>query len=213
MGRTMYYCTSGNHAGTQGLSDEEVVGRVRAGETSLYEILVHRHHQRLYSLSLRVLGNDAEAEDATQEVHLKAFTRLDQFAARSSFAKWLNAIAVNEALARLRTRRRRPFLDIADFGTDKAALVLRSHDDDPEKKAIASEATARVSKALAMLPKPYRVVFITRELDEMSTAETAGRLGVTDECVKTRLYRAKGLLRRKYVKVRRTSYRSSVYTC
>jgi len=209
----MYYCNSGNHSGVQGLSDEEVVGRVRAGETSLYEILVHRHHQRLYSLTRRLLQNEAEAEDATQEVHLKALTRLDQFAARSSFAKWLNAIAVNEALGRLRTRTRRPFLDVADFGTDKAAVVLKSSEDDPEKQAIASESSARVGKVLEMLPKPYRVVFITRELDEMSTAETASKLGVTDECVKTRLHRAKSLLRRKYVRFRQTSCPSSVYTC
>jgi RNA polymerase sigma-70 factor (ECF subfamily) len=209
----MYTCTGSFHAGAPALSDEEVVGRVRSGETSLYGILVERHHRRLYSLTRRLLRDDAEAEDATQEVHLKVLTRLDQFAARSSFAKWLNTVAVNEALSRLRSRARRPVLPISDSGTDEPAYVLRSHEDDPERKAMAAEASARVDRVLDTLPEAYRAVFVTRELDEMTTAETASLLGVTDQCVKTRLYRAKALLRRKYVRPRQARQRRGAYTC
>ncbi len=204
-------CTSLN-AGLA-LSDEEVVGRVRSGEIALYEILVKRHHRRLYLLTRRMLRDDAEAEDVTQEVHLKVLTRLDQFAARSSFAKWLTRIALNEALSRLRTRARRPVLAFPEPGPDRPAIEFKSREDDPEMKAMTAESSARVTKVLQTLPEIYRAVFITRELEEMSTAETASSLGVTDQCVKTRLNRARSLLKRKYVKVREAGYPSRVYTC
>ncbi len=197
----------------EALSDEEVVGRVRSGETDLYEILVERHHRRLYLLTRRLLRDDAEAEDATQEVHLKVLTRLDQFAARSSFAKWLTRIALNEALSRLRTRSRRPVLSMPEPSADRPVVEFRSREEDPEVKAMAAEATGRVSKVLRTLPETYRAVFVTRELDEMSTAETASLLGVTDQCVKTRLNRARALLRRKYENAREAGYTSRVYTC
>ncbi len=212
MCRTMYCCSVKLNAGPA-LSDEEVVGRVRSGETDLYGILVERHHRRLYLLTRRLLRDDAEAEDATQEVHLKVLTRLDQFEARSSFAKWMTRIALNEALSRLRTRARRPVLTISDPGEGRPVLDFRSREDDPEVKAITAEASGRVGKVLQTLPETYRAVFINRELDDMTTAETASILGLSDQCVATRLNRARALLRRKYEKAREAGHLSRVYTC
>ena len=205
-------CAEGPRAGQALLSDEEVLGRVRSGETSLYEVLVERHHKRVYLLTRRLLRDHAEAEDATQEVHLKVLTRLDQFAERSTFASWLTRIAINEALSRLRSRARRPLVEISDDESGKPTFEFRSKEGDPEEKAIEAEASARVDKAVGALPEAYRAVFVTRELDELTTAETASRLGVTDQCVKSRLFRARAILRKKYTKPRKAMFRRGVCT-
>jgi RNA polymerase sigma-70 factor, ECF subfamily len=86
------------------MSDEEVVKRVRAGETALYEILMRRHNQRLYRAARSILGNDGEAEDVMQEAYVRAYLHLDQFDGRARFSTWLTKIAVHEALARCRQR-------------------------------------------------------------------------------------------------------------
>src|SRR6476660_4442284 len=93
------------------LTDEEVVERLRAGETGLFEILMRRHNQRLYRVACGILGDGAEAEDVMQDAYVRAYAHLDQFAGRSSFATWLTRIAVNEALARTRWRNRHVEID------------------------------------------------------------------------------------------------------
>jgi len=77
------------------ISDEDVIERVRSGDTTLYGILMSRHHRRLYHVARNILGNDAEAEDALQEAHMRALTHLDQFAGRSAFTTWMTRITIN----------------------------------------------------------------------------------------------------------------------
>src|SRR5881296_3418030 len=105
------------------LTDEEVVERVKAGQTPLYEIIMRRYNQRLYRAARAILRDDAEAEDVMQEAYVRAFTHLDQFAGRAAFATWLTRIAVHEALARARRRGRlQPLADEGAEGDDMTAF-------------------------------------------------------------------------------------------
>ncbi|SRR6266436_10236546 len=105
-------------ASAEGWTDEEVVQRVRAGETALYEILVRRYNQRLYRVARAIMRNDGEAEDVMQDAYVKAYVHLGQFEGRSAFGAWLTKIAVNEALARLRKQQRLQPLE-EDGGEEK----------------------------------------------------------------------------------------------
>jgi RNA polymerase sigma-70 factor, ECF subfamily len=177
------------------LSDEEVVLRVRAGETPLFEVLMRRYNQRLYRVARAILRDDAEAEDVMQHAYVEAYTHIGQFAGRSAFATWLTKIAVHEALARLRLRARERRGDPFPESDEDTMSHLKSPGPDPEQQALHSEARALLEAAIEALPTGYRSVFALRELEGMSTAETARCLGLRPEAVKTRLHRARALLR------------------
>jgi RNA polymerase sigma-70 factor (ECF subfamily) len=160
----------------------------------LYQVFMDRYHRRVYSMLRGILHNDAEAEDATQEAHLRALTRLDQFDGRSSFYTWLARIAINEALARMRSASRHTLLAASD---NSRGFTLVSSHRNPEQQAFDTEVERAFERAVESLPEAYRAVFRLRAIDEASTAETADRLSISDQCVKTRLQRARALLRRK----------------
>jgi RNA polymerase sigma-70 factor (ECF subfamily) len=174
------------------MSDDQVIERVLRGETGLYSVLILRYHGRLRSTIYPILQNDAEVEDAIQEGHTRALAHLHQFAGRSSFLTWMTRITVREALGIL--RRRRHVLHFDEL--DDAAARGRN----PEQQAIDKELRAALVQALGVLPKSYRTVFMMREVDEISTADAAGILGVSEECVRIRLHRARQLLRRRLAK-------------
>jgi RNA polymerase sigma-70 factor (ECF subfamily) len=171
-------------AATAALSDEEIVARVLDGEAPLFELLVRRYNQRLYRATKAILKDDAEAEDAMQEAYVRAFVKLDQFAGDAKFSTWLTKIAVYEALGRLRRRKRQ----------EEVPDTMRSHDN-PERTVNGLELRAAIEAAVEKLPPIYRAVFVLREIEELSGMETAGCLGITEETVKTRLHRARMLLR------------------
>lgn len=177
-----------------GLSDEEVVERVRSGEIELFERLMRRYNQRLYRIARAVLRDDGEAEDVTQEAWVRAFTHLDQFAGRAKFATWLTRIALYEAWGRARRRRR--FESIDAVPTEREAMSKSPSGQDPERETFDREIGKVLETAIDALPRAYRAVFVLREMEALSTAETAACLDVTEETVKTRLHRARGLLRR-----------------
>ncbi len=170
--------------------------RVRAGETSLYSILIDRYHRRLYCTALRILKNDAETEDALQDAYVLALTRLDQFAGRSSFYTWIARITINEALTRIRGRQRTQRLH-ATVESPGNAHRFFAPVPSPELQAFHNELAVALENSLRTLPDHYRTVFTMREIDELSTAEAASSLGITEECVKTRLHRARELLQRR----------------
>jgi RNA polymerase sigma-70 factor (ECF subfamily) len=177
-------------------TDEELLGRVLAGETALYGILIGRYHTRLFCLALRILRNEADAEDALQEAYIMAMTRLRQFAGRSSFFTWIARITMNEALTRIRGRRRRQRIEEAvaspgDFHRVYAPVAT------PEQLASRRELDGVLRNSMRALPEGYRRVFEMREIEEVSTADAARSLGLSEECVKTRLHRARALLRRR----------------
>ena len=175
------------------MTDDEVIECVRHGETALYAVLILRHQQRLQAMLYPILRDDAEVEDAIQAGHLHALAHLGQFAGRSSFVTWMTRIMIHEALGILRRRRRLRQLEVLTEA-EGGRLTLVSRARNPEQEALNGELRLALDHALDMLPSPYRAVFMLRELEEMSTAQTAGVLGISEECVRIRLHRARMLL-------------------
>jgi RNA polymerase sigma-70 factor (ECF subfamily) len=177
------------------LSDMEVVRRVRSGETALFEILMRRHNQRLYRVARAIVKEDSEAEDVMQEAYVNAYTHLHQFAERAQFSTWLTRIAVHEALARVRRRARLTDLDEDGASGEQTMAGFSSIGRNPEQQASNAELRTLLEATIESLPQAYRVVFVLREIEGLSTAETADCLSVTEETVKTRLHRGRALLR------------------
>jgi len=179
------------------LSDEEVVRRVRAGQVELFEVLMRRYNQRVYRLARAVLRSDGEAEDITQEAWVRAYEHLDQFAGRASFSTWLGSIALHEAWARARKSKRfEPIEPILDVEAEGGVMKRASPSPDPEGEALGREVRSFVETAIETLPEMYRTVFVLRHVEELSTAETAQLLELSEETVKTRLHRARSVLQR-----------------
>lgn len=178
------------------LKDEEVVARVLAGETALFEILMRRYNQRLYRVSRSILRDDGEAEDVMQDAYVRAYEHLVQFAGKAAFSTWLTRIAIHEALARKRRRGRMEELDAFPPNGVDAMSILKSSAPSPEAGTAHAEARNLLEEAIDHLPEAYRTVVMLREVEEMSVAETAESLGVTDAVVKTRLHRAHAMMRK-----------------
>lgn len=174
--------------------DEQVVQRVLAGEAGLYEIIMRRYNQRLYRVVLSILRDGSEAEDVMQEAYVRAYRHLAQFEGRSQFSTWLIRIAVHEALAR--TRRNSRLQQFAEGDEGDVAMKIPALGADPEQHASRSEVSQMLEKAILALPENYRAVLMMRDIEEMSTAETAAALSISEENVKTRLHRGHALLRR-----------------
>jgi RNA polymerase sigma-70 factor, ECF subfamily len=178
------------------LSDEEVVARVLAGETGMFEIVMRRHNQRLYRVARAILRNDGEAEDVMQDAYVRAYEHLDQFAGKAKFSTWLTRIAVHEALARQHRGNRyqdlEPMSEREGDPMDRFASVAP----DPEQQASNSEVRRLLEEAVEKLPDAYRTIFMLRDVEEMSTTDTADVLEITEENVKVRLHRARALLRK-----------------
>jgi RNA polymerase sigma-70 factor (ECF subfamily) len=181
----------------ESVSDEQLVQRVREGETALYELLMRRYNKRLYRVARSVLRNPGEAEDVVQEAFVRAYTHLDQFLGTAKFSTWLTKIAFYESLARLRQRNRLSN-DSASEGSEKPGIIegLTSSMPGPEEQVIEKQAVEILEDAVDGLPDNLRSVFMMREIEEMSTAETAECLGLTEAAAKIRLHRARKLLRR-----------------
>jgi len=174
-------------------TDQEIVERVKAGEAALYEILMRRYNQRLYRVTLAIVRNDGEAEDVMQDAYVRAYAHLDQFAGRAPFSSWLTRIAVNEALARVRQRSHIEQLDETEDGEfcmKSARGVL-----DPEQNASHEETAELLEAAVLRLPEQYRAVVMLRDIEELSTSETADALELSEENVKVRLHRGHAMMR------------------
>ena len=179
------------------LSDGEIVARVRAGETALFEILMRRHNQRVYRVARAVLKDETEAEDAMQQAYINAFKHLDQFEERAQFSTWLTRITVHEALARRRQRKVQAAIASPTDGnlSGEAMESLPAREPDPEQQAYTAELGHLLESAVDSLPEAYRIVFMLRAVEGLSTAETAAGLSLGEEAVKTRLHRARAMLR------------------
>jgi RNA polymerase sigma-70 factor (ECF subfamily) len=187
--------TSG-YSASNSLSDQEVVDRVRGGETALYEILMRRYNQRLYRIARSILGDDAEAEDVMQEAYVRAFQHLDGFAGDAKFSTWLTKIAIYEALRRARRRGRTEELDpILETNVHIMASATQQTPD-PERQAYDHELKVVLERAVDTLPESFRSVFVLRAVEGLNVADTAASLDLTPETVKTRLHRARALLRK-----------------
>ncbi|BCG89174.1 RNA polymerase sigma factor [Mesorhizobium sp. 113-3-9] len=174
--------------------DVLLVQRALAREAGAFRAIIKTHNQLLYRIARGVVRNDAEAEDIVQEAYMRAFASLGSFRGDSSLATWLSRIVINEALGRLRKRRH-----TVAMPENPEAQIIRfpiNPSDDPERTMAQRQILALVERATDSLPDIYRVVFVARVIEGLSMEETADLLGVRPETVKTRLHRARTLLRK-----------------
>jgi RNA polymerase sigma-70 factor, ECF subfamily len=179
-----------NQANT--LGDQDLVRRIIAGEKQLYEVIIRRYNQRLYRVARAIVQNQEEAEDVIQDTYARAFEHLAQFEGRASFSTWLTKIAAYEAWNRMKQRSRHKLVD----SVLAKATQSRQMGQSPEHQHLAEETRVILENAIDRLPEAYRSVFVMRSLEEMTTSETAQCLDISEEAVKTRLLRARRMLRR-----------------
>jgi RNA polymerase sigma-70 factor (ECF subfamily) len=170
-------------------SDAEVIELVLAGATDRFEVLLRRYNQRLFRVARAILRDDAEAEDAVQQAYLAAFTALSQLSDRRRFAAWLTRITVREALR----RRGRPLQELELV--DENDTLREPPAKGPEERTACRELRDTLEAAIDALPVAYRTVLIMRDVQELSTRETAEALDVSEESVRVRLHRARRALK------------------
>jgi RNA polymerase sigma-70 factor, ECF subfamily len=178
--------------------EQSLIARIRNGESSLFAALVKPYERRVYVAALALLRNEADAQDVAQEAILKAFTHLRQFRAESRFSTWLIQITVNEARMRRRRQHSELFEPIADVQNEEGAYTPREFADwreIPSEALERSEIRALLAKALGSLAQKYREVFLLRDVEHASIEETAQVLDISVASVKTRLLRARLMLR------------------
>jgi RNA polymerase sigma-70 factor, ECF subfamily len=175
----------------------ELVRRALAREEAAVRAIMTANNRRLYRLARGILRNDGEAEDVVQETYVRAFTHLSDFRNESSLSTWLARIAMNEALGRVRQRRPTVELTSLPQGVLEAQIIQfpLAPTEDPEKSMAQRQIREVVEAAIDELPEAFRLVFITRVIEGMNVEETAEILSLKPETVKTRLYRARGMLR------------------
>ena len=176
------------------LTDDVLVAGVLEGQTPLFEELMRRYNQRVYRVARAIVKDEAEAEDVMQQAYLNAFSHLRQFAGRAQFSTWLTRIVIHEALGR-RRRALRPGDRVAE-SEEGAMSQAESTVPSPERQAYASELKRLIEESVDALPDTYRAVFMLRDIEGLSTAETAEGLDLGEEAVKTRLHRARAIVRR-----------------
>jgi RNA polymerase sigma-70 factor (ECF subfamily) len=177
------------------LSDEQIVEKVRTGQTALFEVLMRRHNERVYRAARAIVRDESEAEDIMQQAYVNAYSHLRQFDGRSQFSTWLIRIAIHEALARTRRRSRYIAMD-PEQTSDLTFTTSTASTPDPERLAFSRELGALMESAIDRLADGAREVFILRLVEGMSTEEVASALDVSEAVVKTRLSRARAALRR-----------------
>jgi RNA polymerase sigma-70 factor, ECF subfamily len=182
------------------LGDAELVLLARRPDGDAFRVIMQRHNQRLYRLARAVMRNDSEAEDVVQEAYVRAFTNLATFRGDSSLATWLSRIVLNEAFGR--SRRRRETVDLTAIESrqqSQGQIIASPHSSpqiDPERAMAQREIQLILERAIDRLPETFRTVLVARVIEEMSVGETAILLGLRPETVKTRLHRARGLLKK-----------------
>ena len=182
------------------LDEMALVEQARHRDPAALRHIMEQNNRRLYRIARSVLGDDNEAEDVVQDTYMRAFTHLDGFRGEARLGTWLTRIALNEALGRLRTRRISVDLNQLDTINEQGAsrviyLPTTRQEADPEAAAARAEVRRLIERAVDQLPDPFRIVFVLRDIEEMSIEATACQLGLRPETVKTRLHRARRLLR------------------
>jgi RNA polymerase sigma-70 factor (ECF subfamily) len=177
-------------------TDEHLVSRVLAGEAAAVRTLVQRYNQPLFRVARSVVGNDAEAEDVVQATYVSAFTHLKDFRFQSQLLTWLTRIALNDALGRLRRRKPTAPLEVLETAAPSAEVVaFHTSPPNPEAEMQRQEIRQALERVIDELPQPFRTVFVLREVEGLSVEETASRLDLKPETVRTRLFRARRMLR------------------
>jgi RNA polymerase sigma-70 factor, ECF subfamily len=182
------------------IDEQALVARLKAGDAAAFELVVRTYSARLLAVTRRIVGSDEDAQDALQDTFLSAFRSVGRFEGGSLLSTWLHRIAVNAALMKLRTRRRKPEQPIdgllPSYREDGHHAEVFSSWDPPVDVALEQEhMRAMVRQQIAQLPDRYRVILMMRDIEELDTEETAKLLGITPNAVKIRLHRARQALR------------------
>lgn len=180
------------------MAEAELVRRAQTRDEAALRAIMQANNRRLYRLARGILRNDSEAEDVVQETYVRAFTHLDGFRGEAGLSTWLSRIAINEALGRARTRKPSVELGAVPEAMLEAQIIPFPHSSaagDPEKSMAQREIQLVVEHAVDELPEIFRMVFIARVMEGMTIEETSELLGVKPETVKTRLHRARTMLR------------------
>jgi RNA polymerase sigma-70 factor (ECF subfamily) len=184
---------------TQSQAEAELIARAGRGDQLAFRNIMERHNQRLYRVARAVLRDEAEAEDAVQEAYLRAFSGLRDFRGDASIATWLTRITLNECLGRKRKQRPTVGLEALQSTEASGAQIIRfpcmNSNSDPERSAAHMEIRKLLESSIDLLPEAFRIVFVMREVEELSIEETAAALGIRPQTVKTRLHRARLMLR------------------
>lgn len=170
------------------IPDIVILERIIAGEKKLFELIMRRYNQRLYRIGMSILNSDDETEDAMQTAYISAYEHLDQFENRSSFATWLTRIMLNECMARQKKKQRFKMETESQLENHTGMVT-------PAQTLVNQELNTVLEKAVAQLPEKYRLVFVMREIEDMSVRETSEALSLEEPNVKVRLNRAKAMLR------------------
>jgi RNA polymerase sigma factor (sigma-70 family) len=175
------------------LSDEELVAGILKGKKKLFEILMRRHNARMYRIGMSIVNNDSAIEDLMQNAYVKAYEHLERFEQRASFGTWLTRIMINECMQYVKKSKRTETLE-----TQKEQYMYQNTDrQTPSAITLNRELARALEGALLELPEKYRLVFVMREMEGMSVADTVTALDVSESNVKVRLNRAKEMLRDK----------------
>lgn len=175
-------------ANAQDLPDEQLVAKILGGEKDYFEWIIRRYNQRLFRIGMSVLNNDALAEEAMQATYINAYEHLGSFENRSSLGTWITRIMVNECLAEKR-RQERARKAVGQLNINQSTMTT------PANILVNRELGAILENAVTALPEKYRLVFVLREIEKLSVRETASALSIEEPNVKTRLNRAKTILR------------------
>jgi RNA polymerase sigma factor (sigma-70 family) len=175
-------------------NENEILRRIAEGEKNLYSLVMRKHNQRLYRIAISIINNESEVEDVMQVTYIKAYENLDKFKFQSSFSTWIARILINESLQHLKKREQVSRTQRENFFQP---YFERSIVQTPLMKVINSELKTILELSIRKLPEKYRIIFVMRELENMSVSETMECLGITEANVKIRLNRAKVILRDK----------------
>jgi RNA polymerase sigma-70 factor (ECF subfamily) len=196
---------AGGAAGLSALSDEELVALARAGDVAAFEELIGRHEEKLYRLAMRFVRNETDAAEILQETFLSAWRNLGSFQGKAQFASWIYRVAVNAALMMLRSHKRHPQVAVEDVSPEALGEAASNAPQGvgagvdwsrrPDEQFQSEELRQQIQGAVDELPESQRAVFLLRDVDGLSTEETAEILQVTVPTVKTRLHRARLALR------------------
>lgn len=174
------------------ISDHEIITRILDGEKELYAIIVRRYNQNLYRVGMSILNDDMEVEDSMQVAYINAYESLRSFGFRASFRTWITRILINECLLRLKKRGKS--ISMNDEKMENIALQ-NGRAETPVVKLLSGELKNILNDAIRSLPEIYRTVFVMREIEDMTVAETQQCLNISEVNVKVRLNRAKAMLR------------------
>ena len=179
-------------------NEAEQVRRALTRDAAAFRVIMQSHNRRLYRIARSILRNNADAEDAVQEAYVSAFTKLASYRGEATLASWLCRIVINESLGRMRRKRSTMDLALLEQRRGDAQIIpfpQSTPNDDPERTMAQRQIIELVEQATDNLPEPFRLVFVTRVIEGMSVEETSELLGIKPETIKTRLHRARQLVR------------------